>query len=39
MRPLTQSRCVVINAYRSRQALSRRKEVLVQQMIAPSREE
>lgn len=38
VRPLAQSRRIVINAYRSRQALSRRKEVLVQQMIAPSRE-
>ncbi len=38
MRPLAQSRRVVINAYRSRQALSRRKEVLVQQMIGPTRE-
>ncbi len=37
MRPLAQPRRIVINAYRSRQALSRRKEALVQQIIQASR--
>ena len=37
MRPLARSRRVVINAYRSRQALSRRKEALVQQITEASR--
>lgn len=38
MRPLTQSRPVRINAYRSRQALSRRKEALLQRIVAPAPE-
>jgi DNA-binding transcriptional LysR family regulator len=36
MRPLAQARRVVINAYRSRQALSRRKEALIQQIVGTS---
>lgn len=37
IRPLAQARSIVINAYRSRQALSRRKEALVQNLIEPWR--
>lgn len=37
MRRLAQARRIVINAYRSRQPLSRRKEMLVQQIIEASR--
>lgn len=33
MRPLAQARPVVISAYRSRQAFSRRKETLIQQIV------
>lgn len=36
-RPLTPARRVTINAYRSRQALPRRKELMLEQMIEPSR--
>jgi DNA-binding transcriptional LysR family regulator len=35
MRPLAQARRVRINAYRSRQALSRRKEALLQTIVRP----
>jgi DNA-binding transcriptional LysR family regulator len=36
-RPVTPARRITINAYRSRQALARRKEVLLEQMIQPKR--
>jgi DNA-binding transcriptional LysR family regulator len=37
-RPISPARRIIINAYRSRQALSRRKEGLIQQIIEPSLE-
>ena len=37
-RPISPARRITINVYRSRQALSRRKEALIQQMIEPSLE-
>ena len=36
-RPIAPARRITINAYRSRQALARRKEVLLEQMIQPGR--